>query len=319
MSPKEPTAEATVAPPPAEQEANLTPFLPGIPVELQPWFRHVIPDRPITIDDLPLRLANVKQLWRGHSFLGEAGCKLQEGQDLADFLRSRLAGKAEGGGDPASRAHAHASVLCDTISTLHLICTAALNRGDDRGMRAPSAPQPLRLHHVMFDAWVLVELLRWQRDASREDIQAVRATDRSPATFGSESGLTMHEAVWNLADEICRVFDAETEGPLSIRPLADNSLTVGQWLSGFKEAWSAAAKALDGRFPTTRELKGARDRLKFEYRAARGHAPRTVPQGQDAAAQTPPKVDGNDGPTANQELRRWLDWLRRTPAPTLPG
>jgi hypothetical protein len=319
MSPKEPTSGARVTPPPPEQQGHPTPLLPGFPVELQPWFQREILERPSTVDDWPLRLANAKQLWRGHSFLAEGGLQLQEGQELADFLQARLAGQAEGGGDPATRAHAHASLLRETISILHLFCAAALNREDDLGVIAPSAAQLLPVHYLMFDAWVLVELLRWQRDASREDIQAVRATGHSPATFGSESGLTMHEAVWNLADEICRILDSETEGRLSIRPLAEQSLTVGQWLSGFEEAWWAVAKALKGRFPSTRKLKTARDQLKSEFCAARGHAPLTIPQGQQEAAQTEPSIDGNERAAANQEFRQWLDWLRRTPAPTLPG
>ena len=79
---------------------------------------------------------------------------------------------------------------------------------------------------------------------------------------GAAFGRTTHQAVWNLADEICRLSDFVTEGHLDAWSLAD------QPPGTIENAWWKLSETVARRFPDAMEAKAARVRLESEARAA---------------------------------------------------
>jgi hypothetical protein len=124
----------------------------------------------------------------------------------------------------------------------------------------------------------------------------------------------MHQATWNLADEICQLSDSVSEGRLAVQSLA------GQLPGAMEDAWWRISETLKPRLPNATEVKKARVRLERESREAFARAypqsaastsgqiplpagPEGVPVPQDGShhqADDPPRREGQPVSTTAQ-------------------
>ena len=255
------------------------------------WLKQVTPEWPPVGVDWPLVLAYAERMLSGMA--AADGEQPREGQTLAAFIGGYLDTEMTDA-EPAFRVFAFASLLLDAFSLLEAFCTASLVLGYDRDAPEQPVGKLTPFHGLMCLGMTMVEWIRSLRDAAEADVEARADVAPEPVQVGAAFGRNAHQAVWNLADEICGLSDSVTEGRLDAWGLA------GQPPGAIEDAWWKLSEALVARLPDALEAKEARVRLESESRTALASArpPGAEPGPPESAADSPGGSSG--GPKAGR-------------------
>jgi hypothetical protein len=226
------------------------------------WLKRVTPEWPPMGIDWPLVLSKAEK-WYGQAEPDPTVAqRLAEGRDLADVLRESLDTETIRQIDTFSRGYALASLMLDAFAVLEAICKASLAMGYDLDAIERPVKQLPPFHALMVLGWPILELIRCARDLSKPDVDAITEPAPRPVKVGAAYGCNAHQAIWHLADEICRLSDSVTEGRLSRRHF-------GKEPQGSTEyAWATLSRTLEDRFPCAIEAKQLRVLLETESRVA---------------------------------------------------
>jgi hypothetical protein len=275
------TATEGTSPEPATADARDIPALVA-------WLKRVTPEWPPIGIDWPLVLSHAEELFAGCSQPDAAAAEHpQEGEELADYLRACFNSEPIQRADPFSRGYACACQLLDAFALLEAFCMGSLAVGYDLDAIDRPVKQLPPFHGLMCLGWVMVELIRSLRDVSKADFDAVSEAAAQPVQVGAAFGRNAHQAVWNLANEICRLSEFVTEGHLAVSRMGDQAPGAMEY------TWAKLSQALEGRFPDSLKMKQLRIQLECESRTAFSRA---FPASLEAESPIP--AAGNPDPPA---------------------
>jgi hypothetical protein len=227
------------------------------------WLKRVTPEWPPMGIDWPLVLSAAERVLTDSLDDDDGDCaQPADGQGLDEFLRGSVDTEELRAAKPLDRAYALTSQLLDVYGLLEALCTASLFMGYD----LDAIEQPVKrlppFHGLMCLGVVVLGLVRCLRDLSQSDVETATEPAAEPIQLGAAFGRNMHQAVWNLADEICRISDSVTEGRRSVQRLSDEPPGT------MEHAWWRLSETLTERLPNALEVKKAQVQLDRESRDA---------------------------------------------------
>jgi hypothetical protein len=231
--------------------------------ELLDWLKRATPGWPPMGVDWPLVLSAAERIFCRTSAAKGNDCETpQDGQEIADYLRGLLEAEMLQGFDQFSRGYAYACQLIEAFGLLEAFCKASLAVGYDLdAIKAPVDELP-PFHVLMSLSQTMLEWIRCLRDGAKQDLAAVTEPSGQTAKLGAAFGRNMHQATWDLADEMCKLADSVCEGRLRVSAMAHQPAGAMEFY------WARLCEALEGRFPGAAEAKQARVQLENESRAA---------------------------------------------------
>jgi hypothetical protein len=227
------------------------------------YLKQVTPSWPKMNIDWPLVLADAEK----HFSISSADSEAHQdqpspGQELSEFLGSFVTNEEIASTDPFSRGYAYGSLLLELVLQLQAFCAASLAFGYDLDAIPSGSTKLTPFHALMCIGWPIAEMVQVVRLICEADLKAVQFESDTPVQLGSSFGKNCHDAILNLANEICNLKSSATEGKLAVASLENEQPGT------IEHAWAKFSATLEGRLPDAQTVKRTQIQLGVESRKA---------------------------------------------------